>query len=231
MGKPGTGKTQTVANATAALDKRLLSVSVPDVQNNIQGLIQLCEVLRPDVLFLDDVDHTFTSQNIFQLIDSLRRMTSCHLVMAANKPTVLDEAVWRPGRIEHLFQFDLPDLEDRAAILKDYGKMYEVDVPPSFVSKSKGFSGAFLKEMVRRLKFEQEDEILEQITILQGQGNRSGDEEEGDDEGGEVMAVGENEGRAVLSKIPKNFVSAYELQLTESKGRAKRAVNGKIGKV
>lgn len=164
IGRPGTGKTQCILHAASTLGKRVLNVQVNHGISSDTKLIDVFEELRPDILFLDDVDHV-QKDGLFQLIDNLRKLP-VHLVMAANKPEVLDEAIWRPGRIEHLFDFPLPDEEERRGILKGYAEVYKVDVPDSFVEKSDGYSGAFLKEMARRLQFEKPERILYQLDLL-----------------------------------------------------------------
>lgn len=164
IGKPGTGKTQCILHAAATTGKKVLNVQVDQGVEYTTQLTDIFEQLRPDILFLDDVDH-IPQKGLFQLLDSLRKLP-VHLVIAANKPEVLDEAIWRPGRIEHLFEFNLPDASERKSILDRYGEIFEVPIPDSFLPASDGYSGAFLREMVRRLTFETPERAISQIEML-----------------------------------------------------------------
>ncbi len=168
LGPPGTGKTQCVANAAAATDKKLLTAQITNYRNKDPiEFVELFQALKPDVLFLDDIDHASSQEGLFQLIDALRKLPM-HLVLAINDPKMLDEALWRPGRIDHMFPFEAPDLEDRKNILEAYGIMFEVEIPDNFAIKTEGYSGAFLREMVRRLRFERPERILEQVGMIKG---------------------------------------------------------------
>jgi hypothetical protein len=167
VGKPGTGKTQSVAYAALATNKKLLTVEIAYGAKDNSALLELFQQLRPDVIFLDDIDHAYSQEGLFQLIDCLRRL-SIHIVMAVNNASLLDEALWRPGRIEHLFQFELPDEADRQKIMESYAESFKVEVPSHFAKNTEGYSGAFLRELIRRLRFESPDRILEQVALIKG---------------------------------------------------------------
>jgi cell division protease FtsH len=74
------------------------------------------------------------------------------LVLAAtNRPDVLDPALLRPGRFDRHVTLDLPDLEDRKAILAVHSRKVplaeDVDLA-NVAAGTPGFSGADLKNLV-----------------------------------------------------------------------------------
>ena len=53
--------------------------------------------------------------------------TLCARAVATNRPSTLDPALMRPGRIDRKIEFSLPDLEGRANILRIHAKSMSVE--------------------------------------------------------------------------------------------------------
>jgi cell division protease FtsH len=84
-------------------------------------------------------------------MDGFETDTNVIVVAATNRPDVLDPALLRPGRFDRQVILDLPDINDREAILKVHskGKPFtpEVDLR-RIAERTPGFSGADLANLV-----------------------------------------------------------------------------------
>jgi SpoVK/Ycf46/Vps4 family AAA+-type ATPase len=86
-------------------------------------------------------------------MDGLREDALVLFVLTTNRPDQLEEALTsRPGRIDQAIEFPLPDEEGRRKLLQLYsGGLALPDALLSLlVQKTKGGSGAFIKELMRR---------------------------------------------------------------------------------
>lgn len=74
-------------------------------------------------------------------------------ILTTNRPDQIEPAlVSRPGRIDQAIEFPLPDEEGRAKLAKLYARELSVpgEVMGLIVSRTKGVSAAFIKELMRR---------------------------------------------------------------------------------
>jgi cell division protease FtsH len=84
-------------------------------------------------------------------MDGFDRDTRVIVLAATNRPDILDPALLRPGRFDRRVILDLPDLNDREAILKIHGegKILEKGVDLRKVAiRTPGFSGADLANLM-----------------------------------------------------------------------------------
>ena len=73
------------------------------------------------------------------------------MLAATNRPDVLDPALLRPGRFDRHVVLDLPDRNDRVAILKVHVRKVPLDADVDFdriAAGTPGFSGADIKNLV-----------------------------------------------------------------------------------
>jgi cell division protease FtsH len=84
-------------------------------------------------------------------MDGFERDTNIIVMAATNRPDILDPALLRPGRFDRRVVVDLPDLNDRTAILKVHArnKPLEKNIDLEKISKhTPGFSGADLENLM-----------------------------------------------------------------------------------
>ncbi len=147
-GDPGTGKTflaRIVANQEGAT---FYQVRGPEVVSKYYG--QTEKVLRDifadarkqekAIIFFDELDSIASSRDslmndfsrsvVAMLLTLLDGFESDHvfIVAATNRPGSIDPALKRPGRLDKIIEFPLPDEEDRAAILLSYALRNTEDV-------------------------------------------------------------------------------------------------------
>ena len=118
-------------------------------------------------MFIDEIDavgrergaglgggHDEREQTLNQILvemDGFDRDTNVIVLAATNRPDILDPALLRPGRFDRRVILDMPDINDREAILKIHckGKSLGQDIDLKQVSiRTPGFSGADLANLV-----------------------------------------------------------------------------------
>ncbi len=121
----------------------------------------------PAILFIDEIDaigrqrgagmgggndeREQTLNQILVEMDGFDRDTRVIVLAATNRPDILDPALMRPGRFDRRVVLDLPDINDREAILKIHaeGKILDKDVDLRRVAgRTPGFSGADLANLM-----------------------------------------------------------------------------------
>jgi cell division protease FtsH len=119
------------------------------------------------IIFIDELDaigrirgsgigggHDEREQTLNQILvemDGFERDDTRIVIAATNRPDVLDPALLRPGRFDRKVVLDLPDVNDREAILKIHcrGKPLNLNVNLREVAeRTPGFSGADLANVV-----------------------------------------------------------------------------------
>jgi len=63
-----------------------------------------------------------TMLELINQLDGFDARGNIKVLMATNRPDILDPALTRPGRLDRKVEFDLPDLEGRASIFKIHAR-------------------------------------------------------------------------------------------------------------
>jgi len=199
MGAPGTGKTM-LARAVAGeahvpffhiSGSEFVEMFVGVGAGRVRDLFGTAKKTSPSIIFIDELDaigrqrgtglgggHDEREQTLNQILvemDGFERNTNVIVIAATNRPDVLDPALLRPGRFDRRVTLDLPDINDREAILKIHckGKPLTQDINlREIAERTPGFSGADLANIVneaaifaaRRNKTQiSQEELLESI--------------------------------------------------------------------
>ena len=148
FGPPGTGKTllaRAVANRTNAafirvIGSELVQKFVGEGPRLVREVFRLARSKRAAVLFLDEIDAIGgarqdedgdgevqrTMLQILTELDGFAARGNVKVIMATNRPDILDPALVRPGRIDRKIEFGLPTAEGREAILALHAKRMNV---------------------------------------------------------------------------------------------------------
>lgn len=173
-GPPGTGKTMLVKAFAQESGATVLEISGADVlskyvgegEKTIRAIFSLARKLHPCVIFIDEVDgifgkretcdkrHQRTEMNQFLrewdgLSSNNVGSEGAVLVVATNRPFDLDDAILR--RLPHRILIDMPEVDDRAAILGIHlkGERLDPDINLHEVASMTPFyTGSDLKNMV-----------------------------------------------------------------------------------
>ncbi len=175
MGPPGTGKTL-LARALAGeagvpffsiSGSEFIEVFVGVGAARVRNLFEAAKKQVPCIIFIDELDavgrtrgtglgggHDEREQTLNQILaemDGFAPHEAIIVLAATNRPDVLDPALLRPGRFDRHVMLDLPDRNDREAILAVH--THEVPLAPDvdlhdIAATTPGFSGADLKNLV-----------------------------------------------------------------------------------
>ena len=199
VGPPGTGKTllaRAVANEAgvpffSASGSEFIEMFVGVGSSRVRDLFSTAKKAGRSIIFIDELDaigrqrgfgfgggHDEREQTLNQILvemDGFERDSTTIVIAATNRPDVLDPALLRPGRFDRRIVLDVPDIQDREAILKIHGrgKPLAQDINLREVAeRTPGFTGADLENLMNeaaifaarrnKLKINQE-ELLESI--------------------------------------------------------------------
>lgn len=150
-GPPGTGKTLTakaVANRTDACFIKisgceLVQKYVGEGARLVRELFQMARTKKACIIFFDEIDSiggvrsddpehgdTEVQRTMLEIVNQLDGFESrgnIKVLMATNRPDVLDPALVRPGRVDRKIEFTLPDLEGRVQIFKIHARSMPIE--------------------------------------------------------------------------------------------------------
>ncbi|MFH1089866.1 MAG: ATP-dependent zinc metalloprotease FtsH [Candidatus Uhrbacteria bacterium] len=175
MGPPGTGKTL-MARAVAGeagvpfyhiSGSEFVEMFVGVGASRVRDLFAKAKKSAPCIIFIDEIDavgrqrgaglggsHDEREQTLNQILvemDGFEPNLGVIVMAATNRPDVLDPALLRPGRFDRRVILDMPDINDREAILKIHaqGKPLETDINVRRIAeRTPGFSGADLSNVL-----------------------------------------------------------------------------------
>ena len=175
MGLPGTGKTLLARAVAGEASVPFFHISASEFVEMFVGVgaartrdaFATAKKAAPSILFVDEIGavgrergagvgggHDEREQTLNQILvemDGFERDTRVIVIAATNRPDILDPALLRPGRFDRRVVLDLPDINDREAILRIHSKGKALDKSVDFrkVSvRTPGFSGADLANVM-----------------------------------------------------------------------------------
>jgi len=136
--------------------------------SRVRDLFSTAKKASPAIIFIDEVEsigrhrglggfaggHGEQEQTLNQILVEMDGFTpndNVIILAATNRPDMLDPALMRPGRFDRTIALDMPDIEDRKAILAIHarGKPFVKNLDWDKVShRTVGFSGADLENML-----------------------------------------------------------------------------------
>ncbi|MEK7135042.1 MAG: ATP-dependent zinc metalloprotease FtsH [Patescibacteria group bacterium] len=225
IGAPGTGKTL-LARAVAGeanvpffyiSGSEFVEMFVGVGASRVRDLFTMAKKFAPSIVFIDEIDavgrhrgaglgggHDEREQTLNQILvemDGFDRDTNIIIIAATNRPDILDPALLRPGRFDRRIVIDIPDINDREAILK----IHSLDKPLApdtdlrrVAERTPGFSGADLANVINEaaiLTARQNKKIVEQETLYHSI---------------EKVLLGPERRSHILSKREKEIASYHE---------------------
>ncbi|WP_064609503.1 ATP-dependent zinc metalloprotease FtsH [Photobacterium sp. J15] len=175
MGPPGTGKTLMARALAGEAGVRFYSISGSEFievfvgvgASRVRHLFEEAKENSPAIIFIDELDsigrtrgtglgggHDEREQTLNQILAEMDGFSGHEAIIvlgATNRPDVLDPALLRPGRFDRHVVLELPDRNDRIAILKVHSRKMPLNDDVSFEQLSAGtpgFSGADIKNLV-----------------------------------------------------------------------------------
>lgn len=175
MGSPGTGKTLMARAVAGEANVPFFHISGSEFvemfvgvgASRVRDLFNKAKRNSPCIVFIDEIDavgrqrgsglggsHDEREQTLNQILvemDGFDNETNVIVVAATNRPDVLDPALLRPGRFDRRVVIDLPDINDREAILKIHARNKPLEEGVSLrnvAERTAGFSGADLENLL-----------------------------------------------------------------------------------
>ena len=175
LGAPGCGKTLLARAVAGQAGVPFFHISASEFVEMFVGVgasrtrdaFETAKKAAPSILFIDEIDaigrergagvgggHDEREQTLNQILvemDGFDKDTNVIVLAATNRPDVLDAALLRAGRFDRRVIVDLPNMEDREAILKIHGRgkplAKGVDLK-QIATRTPGFSGADLENIM-----------------------------------------------------------------------------------
>jgi len=173
-GPPGTGKTLLAKALASNINATFLKVVASAIVDKyigesariIREMFGYAKDHQPTVIFMDEVDAIGGSRfsegtsadreiqrtlmELLNQLDGFEGLGAVKIVMATNRPDILDPALLRPGRLDRKIEIPLPNEAQRLDILKLHAKPItkkgDIDYE-SVVKLADGFNGADLRNV------------------------------------------------------------------------------------
>jgi len=175
VGGPGTGKTLLARAVAGEANVPFFNISGSEFvemfvgvgASRVRDLFKKAKRNAPAIIFIDEIDavgrqrgtglgggHDEREQTLNQILtemDGFEKDTNVIVMAATNRPDVLDPALMRPGRFDRRIVVDMPDIEDREAILGVHAKgkpLTKLVDLRNIARQTSGFSGADLENLM-----------------------------------------------------------------------------------
>jgi len=165
-GPPGTGKTHTIHYLASQFPDHTTLLVTAEQVGLLSEYFRLARFLQPSMMVIEDVDligrerthmhgpgEEVLLNQLLNEMDGLREDAEVLFILTTNRPDQIEPALAsRPGRIDQAIEFPLPDEEGRAKLVKLYARGLGIseELMGLIVSRTKGVSAAFIKELMRR---------------------------------------------------------------------------------
>ena len=173
-GPPGTGKTliaRAIAHNTKAAFLKVVATSlfdryVGESARIVREMFTYAREHEPCIIFIDEIDALGgrrleegsstdrevqrTLMELLAQMDGFGSTSQVKVIMATNRPDILDPALLRPGRLDRKIEIPLPNEQSRLEILKIHAKPLSTDGDIDFdaiVKLAEGFNGADLRNV------------------------------------------------------------------------------------
>ncbi len=165
-GPPGAGKTHTIHYLASQLPGHTTLLITAEQVGLLGEYFRLARFLQPSMMVIEDVDliarermrmhgpeEEVLLNKLLNEMDGLREDADVLFILTTNRPDHIEPAlVSRPGRIDQAIEFPLPDEEGREKLARLYARGLTIPEPllNVIVSRTKGVSAAFIRELMRR---------------------------------------------------------------------------------
>lgn len=153
LGEPGTGKTTMCYQLARKISDNVIKIDISFLKMFAEDLGEiLVDYSGVKVVIIDDIDR-ITENNIdvnklLYCIESIKGFNNKPFLLAtANSLTEQTKALFRPGRFDKIFQFNLPTNEERKKYFQENIENINNEDIKNLVEATEKFSHVYLKEV------------------------------------------------------------------------------------
>jgi transitional endoplasmic reticulum ATPase len=175
VGPPGVGKTmlakaianESQANFISVKGPELISKFVGDSEKQVREIFRKARRAAPCIIFFDEIDAVIPNRSsstdnpvanrvlsqFLSELDGVEELNGVLVLGATNRLDMLDAAMIRPGRFDHVVELGVPDEASRAAIYEIQLRGKPVDgriTAADLARRSPGASGAQIAGVVQK---------------------------------------------------------------------------------
>lgn len=208
-GPPGSGKTTLALRLTKALGGSLLVLNGWSLADKGAGSVfDAINIVNPSVMLFDDLDRIEGMEVLLSDLEKMNRecgLTNRLFIATVNNIKKIPKALRRPGRFDQAVYFPPPDLESRSKIIAVHAGQFGVDLNggdlASLASMTEGMTGAYLREVVRRVFVVGMESIpahIEEMKAVSGLFDKNDKDEENEDEESDDDGQGNSAGPTIV---------------------------------
>ena len=225
VGAPGTGKTLLARAVAGEAGVPFFNISGSEFvemfvgvgASRVRDLFKKAKRNAPCIVFIDEIDavgrqrgaglgggndeREQTLNQILTEMDGFEQDTNIIVMSATNRPDVLDPALLRPGRFDRRIVVDVPDINDREAILKVHSRNKQLAKNTELrkiASQTPGFTGADLEN------------LMNEAAILAARNNQKIISQDDLEKSIEKVMLGPERKSRILSKQEKEITAFHE---------------------
>jgi hypothetical protein len=200
-GPPGNGKTLTIRYLIGELTGHTTLLITAEQMGRLGEYMTLARLFEPSIVVVEDVDliarhredacgpgQESLLNQLLNEMDGLKEDCNTMVLLTTNRPEQLEAALAsRPGRVDQVIEFPLPDAEGRRKLVRLYAGCVTAsdELVEMIVEHTRGVSAAFIKELMRRAiqfhlsrnsaaSIDQQDvrNALDELTVVGGRLNQ-----------------------------------------------------------
>jgi len=182
-GAPGTGKTMYAKSLAAEAETTTILISAEMIhqRHDVKSAFKLARRLAPSLVIIEDIDtagtvsRKFTDHPILgeylQAMDGMEPNNGVVVLATTNHTENIDPAISdRPGRFDRIIEVPLPDKSQRKEIIQNLMRNMPTKIVSGkaiavIASKSKGLSGAWIREVIQTAMIEAISDDREEIEV------------------------------------------------------------------
>ena len=152
-GTPGTGKTMLLKHLFTKFKSKVYGIIIECTKGlDLDVIKYLDNVLKdkPRILILEDIDgiESYNRSVLLNFLDGVESLENTLIIATTNFPDRLDIGlVDRPSRFDRFYEVEVPNDESRVKLLHLYFPDLKGEELDEAVKDTKGFSGAYFKEL------------------------------------------------------------------------------------
>lgn len=173
FGPPGTGKSSLIKNVINQNKEKYHCIMVDEIRewDKIKGdFIKQATNNKKRIVIIEDIDglEQYSRSEFLNFVDGVEKSENMLLIATSNDVTKIDPAlVNRPSRFDRVYNIGLPTEETRKKLLNLYLPELKKSEISDCVNASKGFSGAYFKELFLCSKLNPDKKVVQLIKELQ----------------------------------------------------------------